>query len=265
MMLGAAPYWEDRHAAAESLDTVGWTGLGRSFNGWMYAVRRRVFARVVSAHVPIRDDTRVLDIGSGTGFYLKLWTELGAPRVEGSDLSPTAVARLRAAYPDVPIHQLDIGALRPGVSPAGYDGVSAMDVLFHILDEDDYRRAIGNLAGLLAPDGHLVLSENLLADGVHRGPAQVSRSESEIVTLLREAGLEPVVQAPMFVLLNGPVDSHSRWLARWWTLVSKIASRNEALGWIVGALLMPIELAAVRFVRRGPSTKIVVCRRVPGP
>lgn len=262
MTPGATAYWEDRHAAAESLDTVGWTGLGRSFNGWMYAVRRRVFARVVSAHVPINDDTRVLDIGSGTGFYLDLWRQLGARRIEGSDLSETAVARLRAAYPGVAIHELDVGSQQPSVSPAAYDAISAMDVLFHILDEDAYGRAIVNLGRLLAPGGRLVLSENLLAGEAHRGPAQVSRSESQVVRLLRDGGLEPLCRAPMFVLLNGPVDSDSRWLARWWTLVSKVASRNEALGWIAGALLMPIELIAVRLVRRGPSTKILVCRRV---
>lgn len=265
MTPGTTQYWEDRHAAAESLDTVGWTGLGRSFNAWMYAVRKRVFKRVASAHVPVDADARVLDVGSGTGFYLDAWREIGASRIEGSDFSDTAVARLRAAYPDVPIHKLDIGAAETGIASASYDAVSAMDVLFHILDEEAYARAITNLAGLLRPRGHVVLSENLLARGVHRGPTQVCRTESQILALLAEAGLEPVAQAPMFVLMNTPIDSRSQWLARWFTLVSKVASRNEVFGWIAGALLMPIELIAVRLAGRGPSTKILVCRRLSGP
>jgi SAM-dependent methyltransferase len=262
MALDATRYWEDRHTAEESLDTVGWTGLGRAFNGRMYAVRRRVFRRIVAARVPIKGDPRVLDIGSGTGFYLDLWRDLGVRRFEGSDLSERAVERLRAAYPGVPVHQLDLGGEAASTSLGDYDVVSVMDVLFHIVDEAAYRRAIENLARLVRPGGHVILSENLLDDRVVRGPAQVSRSESRIVDLLRGAGLQPVARTPMFVLLNGPVDSESPWLKRWWTLLTNVVSLNETLGSVVGAVLVPIELLAVRMARRGPSTKLLVCRRV---
>ena len=37
-----------------------------------------------------------------------------------------------------------------------------MDVLFHIVDDEGYARAIRNLAALLAPGGLLVLTENFL-------------------------------------------------------------------------------------------------------
>jgi SAM-dependent methyltransferase len=260
MALDATRYWEDRHAAEESLDTVGWTGLGRAFNGRMYDVRRHVFRRVVSARVPLGHDPRILDIGSGTGFYLDIWRDLGVRRIEGSDLSERAVARLRSAYPGVPVHQLDLGAEAPS-SMGEYDVLSAMDVLFHIVDDAAYARAIENLGKLVRPGGHLVVSENLLADRVERAPSQVSRSEPKIVGLLRGAGLEPVARAPMFVLLNGPVDSRSPWLRRWWTLLTKVVSLNETLGSIIGAVLVPVELLAVRIARRGPSTKLLVCRR----
>jgi SAM-dependent methyltransferase len=256
-------YWEEHHALGDSLDTVGWTGLGRAFNGWMYAVRRRVFKRIVPRHVPIGPDTRVLDIGSGTGFYLRLWRELGARQIDGRDLSARAVERLERAFPQSSIRAFDLGAEHPDLAPE-YDVVSAMDMLFHILDEDAYRRAIANLAALVRPGGHVVLTENLLDGRVVAAPAQISRSEAEILGLLREAGLEPLVQAPMFVLLNGPVDSTSRWLHLWWSLLTRVASFREALGWTLGALVAPFELVALRLVRRGPSTKLVVCRRSGG-
>lgn len=257
-------YWDERHAADDSLDTVGWAGLGRAFNGWMYAVRRRVFRRVVGAHVPLDGDARVLDAGSGTGFYLDRWSELGARRVEGSDRSSFAVERLRAARPGAAIHQLDLSG-PPEALPAGpYDAVSAMDMLFHIMDADGYARAFANLARLVRPGGHLVMSENLLAGRTETGPHQVSRSEEEILGLLRENGFEPVARAPMFVLLNGPVDSRSRLLHRWWGLVTRVVSYREWLGWLVGAVAFPLELVAVRLARRGPSTKLLVCRRTTG-
>lgn len=257
----AERYWDRQHARGESLDTVGWTGLGVAFNGWMYAVRRRVFRRIVPQVVPINGDTRILDIGSGTGFYIRLWRELGAREIEGSDLSERAVAALRVSQPGVRIHILDVGAEQLPLPSGSYDVVSAMDMLFHVVDEDAYRRAIANLAALVRPGGHVVLSENLLDGRVAEGPAQKSRSEAQILGLLGSAGLQPVVLAPTFVLLNGPVDSTSPWLHRWWTLLTKVVSRHEALGWSLGAALAPVELLVLRLVHRGPSTKLVVCRR----
>jgi SAM-dependent methyltransferase len=257
-------YWEGRHAAEDSLDSVGWTGLGRAFNGWMYAVRRTVFRRAIRAHVPLGGDARVLDVGSGTGFYLDLWRELGARRVEGSDLSAVAAERLHAARPDTPIHRLDLSGAAEELPDGPYDAVSAMDMLFHIMDSDGYGRAIANLARLVRPGGHLVMSENLLSDRVVTGPVQVSRTEAEIIGLLREHGFAPIARIPMFVLLNGPVDSDSRLLHLWWDLLTRVVSFNEWLGRIGGAVVFPFELAAIRLARRGPSTKLLVCRRVAG-
>ena len=261
MSRDGASYWERRHESYDSLDAVGWTGLGTAFNGWMYAVRRRVFKRVVSANLAIGPETHVLDVGSGTGFYLDVWRELGAGMIEGSDLTAAATERLRAARPGVPVHRFDLGG-DPSQLPSGpFDAVSAMDMLFHIMDAKAYARAVSNLAALVAPGGHVVLSENLLDGRVAAGPVQVSRSEEEITGLLRANGLEPLTRVPMFVLLNGPVDSNSRLLRLWWDGLTRVVSFHETLGRVAGAALFGVELLALRLTRRGPSTKLLICRR----
>ena len=61
--------------------------------------------------------------------------------------------------------------------------------------------------------------------------------------------------------MNTPVASNSRLLHSWWNAVMKLAPRNEAIGWSLGAAVYPIELALGRVRRDGPSTKIMVCRR----
>ena len=35
----------------------------------------------------------------------------------------------------------------------------------------------------------------------------------------------------------------------------------EPLGWLLGALIYPIEKALVRLMREGPSTELMVCRK----
>lgn len=257
-------YWEERLTREYSLGGVGWIGLGRAFNRWMYAVRWRVFARMVRDHVPLGSAARVLDIGSGTGFYLEAWQRLGVAALEGSDLTERATAALRVRWPGLAIHNFD-AAGTPGSLPTGrYDAISAMDVLFHIVEDEGFQRALGNLAGMLAPGGRLVLSENFLALAPMSAAHQVSRTEAGIRHALREAGLEPVAMRPMFVLLNTPVDTRSRLLRLWWSLLTRTAGGSELLGFVAGAALYPLEVALTRLVRRGPSTKIMVCRRAGG-
>ena len=50
-----------------------------------------------------------------------------------------------------------------------------MDVLFHIVDDDGYVRAIANLHSLLRPGGMLILTENLVHGDWHRGEHQVEQ------------------------------------------------------------------------------------------
>ncbi|MGH2840623.1 MAG: class I SAM-dependent methyltransferase [Solirubrobacteraceae bacterium] len=262
--LDTKQYWEDRLTREYSLGGVGWIGLGRAFNRWMYAVRGRVFARVVRAHVPLSPQARVLDVGSGTGFYLEAWRRLGVAAPEGSDLTERATVALGARWPDLAIHRFDAAGERTSLPPGSYDAISAMDVLFHIVDDAGFARALANLAGLLAPAGRLVFSDNFPALATPSAAHQVSRTEADIRRALAQAGLEPVAMRPMFVLLNTPVDTRSRLLRLWWSLLTRTATRGEALGFAAGAALYPLEVALTRVVRRGPSTKIMVCRRAGG-
>ena len=206
----------------------------------------------------------MLDVGSGTGFYLDLWQRVGAGRITGSDLTPVAVERLARRYPMATIKKLDIGGADLPLPIGAYDAISIMDVLFHIVDDERYVRALSNLASLLKVDGVLLLSENLVSRQ-SRAVHQVTRSRDWVVSALGKAGLVVVHEQPMFFLMNTPVNSDSRLLHRWWRLVVKLIPRHEAIGWTMGAALYPIELGLGRLGegRRSPSTTLLVCRRRP--
>jgi SAM-dependent methyltransferase len=251
-------YWSTRLERTYSLAGVGWLGLSEPFNRWMYAVRRRVFRRALRGRVS-PSHARVLDVGAGTGFYVDLWRELGARDITGCDLTAVAVEGLRTRFPDLRFERVDISAA-PVELQGPYDAISAMDVLFHIVDDVRYARALQNLGALLAPDGLLVFTENLPHGAALRVPHQASRSFDEVSELLRDAGLKIVGRRPLFVLMNTPVDSDSTLLRLVFPGVHLLA-RTRALGWLVGALLYPLELALTRLVREGPTTEIVICRR----
>jgi 2-polyprenyl-3-methyl-5-hydroxy-6-metoxy-1,4-benzoquinol methylase len=174
----ARDYWESRLNQHYSLTGVGYRRLGLRFNEWMYRLRARVFARVAGSLGVAWSEARVLDVGAGTGFYVDQWHRLGVRSVTGFDITAKAVEELSRHFPQDRFRQVDIGqALEPGIEALGpFDAVSAMDVLFHIVDDDQYARAFENIAALLRPGGWFLWSDNFLRHETERVEHQVSRS-----------------------------------------------------------------------------------------
>jgi SAM-dependent methyltransferase len=254
-------YWEDRLRWAGG-ESVGHARLGEGLNGWMYRVRRRVFLREVR---PLllgdRGRLRVLDVGSGTGFYVERWHELGAGHVTGSDIAAVAVERLRRRFPADTFIRWDVGSETQALGGQRFDAISAIDVVFHLLDDRTYERCFANLHALLKPGGVLVFSENFLHDGILRLPHQVSRTLPQIECVVTEAGLEILRRRPLFCLMNAPHDSRVGLHRLWWRALSGAAAHSETVGAATGALLYPLELAIVSRLREGPSTELMICRR----
>ena len=254
-------YWERRLSRSYTLGDVGWLGLGVGLNRWMYRVRRHVFLDALRPVIGDPRSARVLDVGSGTGFYVQRWHELGVPAVTGSDLTQAAVDQLAGHHPADRFARFDVGGDELPFERASFDAVSAMDVLFHIVDDERFGRAFHNVAALLRPGGVFVFSENCLHGEQLQTRHWASRRLADIEALCAEAGLEIVERRPMFVLLNSPVDSRSRALHASWRVVTKLAMTRNRLGTLVGAVLYPLELALVSRLREGPSTELVICRR----
>jgi predicted TPR repeat methyltransferase len=230
----------------------------------MYRVRARVFARVAGRLGVDWSHARVLDVGSGTGFYVEQWHRLGVPKVVGVDITTKAVEELRRKFPADQFEELDVGA-RPShdsrLTTHDFSAVSAMDVLFHIVDDEQYRGAFVNIAAALQPGGWFLWSDNFLHHDTERVAHQASRSLAESEDAVRAAGLEIVERVPMFVLMNYPTDSRSRLARLAWTAMVAPAALAEPLGWLVGAALAPVDTWLTSVVRESPTTEIMVCRR----
>ncbi len=255
-------YWEERLERNEGLRGVGHIVLGLPFNRWMYRLRRQVFKRTVRSHLASAQPANALDVGSGTGFYLALWKELGAERIMGSDITDTAVSRLRESHPGIETFRMDIcdGDERLNGS---FDAVSCMDVLFHVLDDARFEAAILNLRRALRPGGLLFISDNFPKQAVPRERHFATRCLDEYTDALHKARFRIEARVPMFHLMNQPFDSSSRALHRWWTLVERICQAMPAAGGPLGALVYPIESAVVRMREKGISTQLMVCRALP--
>jgi len=256
-------YWERRLSADYSLNTTGFAGLGHGFNRWSYRVQGHVFQRLVKPHLN-GESPRVLDVGSGVGFWLEQWARLGAGSIVGSDITPTSVSTLSERFPERRIVQLDIGGedLSP-LEGQRFDAISAVSVLYHIPDDAAFERAYGNLFSLLDPGGVLIFNDNFVERGAFKTDDQAVRLGSDIEAVVRSTGFEIVEMRPMAFLMNNPVRARGRALKAWWRTLDGFVRRGELASSVAGAALYPLELALCSIARRGPSSEWMLCRK-PG-
>lgn len=253
-------YWEGILRERFDVTGVGHAGLGKHYNTWLYRVRKHVFKREMAALS--HRGAAVLDVGSGTGFYIERWKEIGVKSVTGSDIANVAVTELRKRFPNSTFFQADIGGT---VDIRGeYDIISAFDVLFHIVDDSRFERAIQNIYRALKPGGYFVFSDNFLHGPPQRARDQVSRSLEDITRVVEEAGFQIIKRVPVVVLMSNPIDSKNRFHTWLWRVAKYVIARSEVAGFTIGALLYVPELILTSILDEGPSTEMMICRKPTG-
>ncbi len=256
----ARRYWDQRLDRDFTLRGVGVRNLSREYNTWLYRVRDRVFRRTLGVLDLDLSAAKVLDVGAGVGFYVERWKRRGA-EVTAIDIADSAVERLRARHPDVRFERLDVSGDLDALG-TGYDVVSAFDVLFHIVDDERYRRALHNVHRLLRPGGWFVFTDTLAARRSQSAKHYVRRSLAEVEAAVRDAGFEVVHRRPAFFVMTYPFDLDKRWRDLWSRHVGSRVTTAFG-GTVLGALLFLPELALTRLYADGPASEIVVCRRAP--
>jgi 2-polyprenyl-3-methyl-5-hydroxy-6-metoxy-1,4-benzoquinol methylase len=257
----AKTYWEDRLRDDYSLHGVGRLNWGIQWNRWMYRVRRHVFLRLVRGLSQSLSAARVLDVGSGTGFYIERWRELGVSEITGSDITEVAVTQLRKSFPDNRFFRMNIGEDIAPIESDRFDFVTCMDVMIHIVDDTLYQNALTNMCALLEPGGHLIFSDLFLHAPARRFEYIVHRPLEMVEDACRRAGFEIVQRRPMFVLMNEPVDSKNGLLKFEYSLLGRIIRRFPSLGSPAGAVMYPLEIFLTTTFRESPATEIMVCRK----
>lgn len=227
-------YWVRRHAQnGGSLSAVGYSGMGDGFNRVTYRLRKAAAARILKRHPEIARSS-LLEAAVGIGTYGDVWAGLGVRRWVGVDICERAVRDCRSAYPD---HLFVVGDLTDTAwlpDPAKkFDLVTAIDVLYHLVDEDSFQSAVGNLAGCVRPGGGLLVSDVFVKQDRQIAPHVRRRS---LETYRRALGPSTVLldREPVFSLLADPVlqtprqpGQYALWTA--WRLIARAVTLTPAL------------------------------------
>jgi len=195
-------FWDDRLSSTGPFRGPGTSGYSEAYNRALYRFNARVMD-ILLGPLPIDwRNARVLDVGSGRGFWLEYLIRKGAD-VDGVELTDFGFARLSEQYPQVHMYRGDVAD--PTVLPpaARYDLITAISVFIHIVEDGALASALGILSSHLRTGGYLVFNEKYPATSVTAGGYCRNRSRADWASLLQAAGLTPVREIPSHVLMAG--------------------------------------------------------------
>lgn len=236
-------YWESRLSKHFDLTGAGYAALGPVYNMRMYEARLRALERALS-HIQRRlTGATVLEVGCGTGFYTDYCAKEKVARYVGVDLTSVSVEILEQRHPGFRFLQADIteDVYDP---PSDFDIVLAADVLYHIVDDIAFGRAVHRLRQALKPGGLLIISDVFPPVTGHSAAHVRLRSLFDYEQMLRQLGLEVKHLEPIFVALQPPVAfPHAslgyRAYVRVWGFILRLtawqpfeAVLSSALAWI---------------------------------
>ena len=223
-------YWEERLSGRFNLRGVGHIGFTEHYNAWLYKRKQHCIESYFrGASLKGKD---VLDIGSGTGFFVKWYLEKGA-NVCGIDITETSIQKLRRQY-NCDFYTQDISAADLMLSKK-FDIINMWDVMYHIVSPDGFLRAFRNIRNGLKVGGLLLFTDWFGLAGDKRLADHVqARCLDTYNKVLPAMGLQLVGAYPLYTLLNqnnfGRLDEHLAWL--YWTLdnfATDISDNNVSL------------------------------------
>jgi len=157
-------FWQSWHAAMEAAEDGATIALDQDPRFARFHYNSVENAIIMALHgEPVEQQPAVLDVGAGAGHWADFYREVyDADRVTAVDIAPACVNALAAKYENeaaVSVRQADVADPRFHL-PRRFDIVNAIGVLFHIVDDGRWERALCNLADHLREDGVLVVGCN---------------------------------------------------------------------------------------------------------
>lgn len=265
MAYDSTAHWQELYLTHFELAGSGYTELGESYNRWLYKLRVKVFNKAVAeSGIIIDKNSRVLDIGCGVGFWVKVFQKKGIGKLVGFDLTRISIERMQAEFPQYDFFQQDISA--EVMQNEAFDFINCFDVLWY-LDDADFERAFANLKILSKSGSYLFITDILRKEKSGQSEGWWPRSIPEYEFQCKKNGFEIIHIYPLFFFTNTPCDPDSvnkrffRFLQFHWKILFYLLTKYNFMGNIFGFPLFMLDSAATSFLAHGPSSKLMVLRK----
>jgi len=190
--VGVREYWDGRHARVGDLRSGGNLAYDEATNGILYAVRLGRLLELMGFGAAPEAPLDVLDAGCGKGYFARGVAACGH-RVDAIDASLSALegAARRGSGPHWA--QSTLADWRPTHL---YDVVYCIDVLFHVVEREEWSRSVCNLADLVRVGGTLILTDVDVPSERVFGNYQVARPLRAYAEAVAPRGLVHVGSTP---------------------------------------------------------------------
>ncbi len=143
-------------------------------------VENGIMEILVENDINLEDGITVLDIGVGTGHWIDFYTAyFNVSEIWGVDFCETPLNNLKNCYPRLNVHflQWDISTALPDeLMGKQFKIITAIGVMFHIVDDDKWKRAVGNLMRLMHKDSIIIIGGDFGKKTIERGIMRKNRS-----------------------------------------------------------------------------------------
>jgi SAM-dependent methyltransferase len=149
-------YWRKRHAKTPSLKASGVKSVGVRSNQYVYKILADQYLKLLNG-LDLKGVNSVLDCGFGDGYFLRFYQRhFPEFKIYGVDISEDAKKKIDFLAKD----NLYTGDLTKFKSRRRFDIVHSFDVMYHILNSDDYTKTLNNMASLA--NRYIILHERFL-------------------------------------------------------------------------------------------------------
>jgi hypothetical protein len=217
-------FWEASHSTVASSGVERGIGIRHVGGGQsnleaqaLYRLRH-VNARRVLRKCKLPPNPRIFELGSGGGYWVEFFRRFEPKLFVGSDLSKTAVQRLSELYPDDEfiIMTPPEEAWSRIQSRGPYDLTLAIDVLYHITDNNAWEDSLNQLCTNTATSGVILIADYFYEQPVDQ-PSKIHvkhRKMQSYLNVLDRHNFKVEAIQPIFYFLNrivdGPLRDHNR-------------------------------------------------------
>lgn len=256
-------YWSIRYQTID-ITKSGHIDLPAAYNVWLYRCKKDGLLKALDKAGFQLGGSSVMEVATGTGVYVELWKQQGVKRMSGIDISEAATDHMKQRFPDYHFSKRDVS--EPGLESVvgnGFDLVTAIDVLYHVIEDEKFANALENLAQISKPGGLLVVHERFLQHRERSFKYIRWRTLETYVAALDRAGFDVLFRMPTFFFSVRPYDFKSplteqRMNQLWNKLLLPFILRYPDA---TGRLIYWLDKSLGRIFNTGPAFDMMVCRR----
>jgi SAM-dependent methyltransferase len=150
-------FWNELLSNSFDLRGVGHYRMSNEENLKMYEEKKKIISDVMTEQkLNITDETNILEIGCGVGYWTEYLKSLGAKHYTGNDIAEVSIQNLSKQYPEYSFIHGDIS--ETPLPQNKFDLAFMIDVTQHITDNNNFNKAISNIWNSVKPGGFFMVT-----------------------------------------------------------------------------------------------------------